>query len=418
MKKTILLSAIAAVMMSLLATSCQFGSKVKLETTNDSLSYAVGVLQASGLMPFLNETFGVDSAQVESVIDGIGDVVENTSDSKKAYFAGVGVGTQLSDQVVKMLNTRLFAADSVNGLSTETFLRTFVATAKGEETAMTAQEAKGYIDAQVRLIQTGTAQVDAALCDTLSQAFAIMQAQGFNTYMLEAKGIDSTKIEKVYQGILDNLDLNASDKAYNVGVNIGDQILDQILPYIQSDLFMGEADALNQKAFFAAFVASLRGEELMMNDMEAGAFVREQSQAKYAAKMEADFGENKAAGIAFLENNKTQEGVKVTPSGLQYLVLKEGKGANPKVTDKVKVHYHGTLIDGTVFDSSVERGTPAEFGLTQVIPGWTEGVQLMNKGAKYRFFIPFELAYGDRQMGEIKPYSALIFEVELLDIVK
>jgi FKBP-type peptidyl-prolyl cis-trans isomerase FklB len=170
--------------------------------------------------------------------------------------------------------------------------------------------------------------------------------------------------------------------------------------------------------FFAAFFASMRGDDLLMDEMEAGAYVREESQKRFESKMEAEYGDNKAAGIAFLENNKTQEGVKVTPSGLQYLVLKEGKGANPKVTDKVKVHYHGTLIDGTVFDSSVERGTPAEFGLTQVIPGWTEGVQLMNKGAKYRFFIPFELAYGDRQMGEIKPYSALIFEVELLDIVK
>ena len=122
-------------------------------------------------------------------------------------------------------------------------------------------------------------------------------------------------------------------------------------------------------------------------------------------------------GLAFLEANKTKEGVKTTESGLQYVVLKEGKGKKPKTTDRVKVHYHGTTVDGTVFDSSVDRGTPSEFGVTQVIKGWTEGLQLMTVGSKYKFFIPQELAYGaNPRPGIIKPYMALIFEVELLDI--
>lgn len=126
----------------------------------------------------------------------------------------------------------------------------------------------------------------------------------------------------------------------------------------------------------------------------------------------------KKQGINFLESNKTKKGVKTTPSGLQYVVLKEGKGKSPKISDKVKVHYHGTTIDGTVFDSSVERGNPAEFGVTQVIRGWTEGLQLMKIGSKYKFFIPQELAYGvNPRPGIIKPYMALIFEVELLEIL-
>ena len=109
--------------------------------------------------------------------------------------------------------------------------------------------------------------------------------------------------------------------------------------------------------------------------------------------------------------------MQTTESGLQYIVLKEGNGASPKATDKVKVHYHGTLLDGTVFDSSVERKEPAEFGVSQVIKGWTEGLQLMNPGAKYKFFIPQDLAYGPQQRGEkIKPFSALVFEVELLEV--
>tara|TARA_R110000868_G_scaffold196650_1_gene442626 strand:+ start:8130 stop:8858 length:729 start_codon:yes stop_codon:yes gene_type:complete len=147
---------------------------------------------------------------------------------------------------------------------------------------------------------------------------------------------------------------------------------------------------------------------------------RAKQQADALAKAEADFGENKLAGEKFLEENKTKEGVKVTESGLQYIVMKQGTGEKPTATSKVKVHYHGTLLDGTVFDSSVDRGTPAEFGVNQVIKGWTEGLQLMPVGSKYKFFIPQDLAYGafPRQGGPIKPFSTLVFEVELLDIVK
>lgn len=127
--------------------------------------------------------------------------------------------------------------------------------------------------------------------------------------------------------------------------------------------------------------------------------------------------ENKRMGDAFLAENKAVEGVVETSSGLQYFVLTKGDGEqHPTATSKVKVHYHGTLIDGTVFDSSVDRGTPISFGLNQVIPGWTEGVQQMVVGDKYRFFIPAHLAYGDRATGKIGAGSTLIFDVELLAI--
>jgi FKBP-type peptidyl-prolyl cis-trans isomerase FklB len=146
----------------------------------------------------------------------------------------------------------------------------------------------------------------------------------------------------------------------------------------------------------------------------------EEQQAAASKAAEANFGENKKAGEDFLEANKSKKGVKTTESGIQYIVLKEGSGEKPAgPMTKVKVHYHGTNIEGNVFDSSVDKGTPATFVLNQVIKGWTEGVQLMNEGAKYKFFIPQELAYGAQQKGEnIKPFSTLIFEIELLEVLK
>ncbi|MGY5353998.1 FKBP-type peptidyl-prolyl cis-trans isomerase [Wenyingzhuangia sp. IMCC45467] len=144
------------------------------------------------------------------------------------------------------------------------------------------------------------------------------------------------------------------------------------------------------------------------------AYTKKQAEAKNAGLKEK--------GEAFLEANKAKEGVQVTESGLQYIVETEGTGEKPLETSTVKVHYHGTTPEGEVFDSSVDRGTPAEFPLNRVIPGWTEGLQLMTVGSKYKFFVPQELAYGANApqggAGPIKPYMPLIFEVELLEIVK
>lgn len=145
----------------------------------------------------------------------------------------------------------------------------------------------------------------------------------------------------------------------------------------------------------------------------------EKQQAEAKKKAEEQYAELKASGEKLMADNISKEGVQTTESGLQYIVMKEGEGDKPTTTDRVKVHYHGTLFDGTVFDSSVDRGEPTTFGVSQVIKGWTEGLQLMSVGSKYKFFIPQDLAYGYRGSGQkIKPFTPLVFEVELLEIVK
>lgn len=146
------------------------------------------------------------------------------------------------------------------------------------------------------------------------------------------------------------------------------------------------------------------------------AMIKQQEEAEKAANEQ--FGDVKVQGEKFLEDNKSKEGVKVTASGLQYIVMKEGKGKQPTESSDVEVHYHGTTPDGTVFDSSVERGESITFNASQVIPGWTEGLQLMKEGAKFKFFIPQELAYGanPRPGGPIKPFMPLVFEVELIKV--
>ncbi|MFL1013121.1 FKBP-type peptidyl-prolyl cis-trans isomerase [Flavisericum labens] len=180
-------------------------------------------------------------------------------------------------------------------------------------------------------------------------------------------------------------------------------------------------DEFDNDLFIQGFLNGSDSTNLQIDEAKAQQLVRayfQKKQQEEMAKRKEEGEKNKAEGEKFLAENKNKEGVQTTESGLQYIVLKEGTGEKPTTSSKVKVHYHGTLLDGTVFDSSVDRGEPTEFGVTQVIKGWTEGLQLMNEGAKYKFFIPQNLAYGanPRQGGPIKPYATLVFDVELLEV--
>ncbi len=189
--------------------------------------------------------------------------------------------------------------------------------------------------------------------------------------------------------------------AYALGTSIGMQLQQ-----------MG-ANELNITDFSQGVTDALAG-KTAMDRAEMEAVINE----FFTRKSQDQAEKAKAEGAQFLAENAKKEGVVTLPSGLQYQVLREGNGKKPKATDQVRCHYEGTLINGTVFDSSYKRGEPAVFGLNQVISGWTEGVQLMQEGAKYRFFIPYNLAYGERGAGQqIPPYAALIFDVELLEVM-
>lgn len=204
---------------------------------------------------------------------------------------------------------------------------------------------------------------------------------------------------------MSNLTTLEQHASYGIGLQMGQQLADN--PF----------DGLDIAAVAAGLAAAFYGDEPEVSeDQIRAAFqvISGRMQEAEAAKAELAA----AAGEAFLAENAKKPGITVTESGLQYEVLTAGSGAKPSRADKVRTHYHGTLIDGTVFDSSYNRGQPAEFPVSGVIAGWTEALQLMQVGAKYRLYIPHNLAYGERGAGgAIKPYSALIFDVELLDIL-
>ena len=200
------------------------------------------------------------------------------------------------------------------------------------------------------------------------------------------------------------MDLNneVNKISYSLGVNIGQSLAQQGLREISGE------------AFSQALTDFFEGNDLQIKSDEAQANLQQ-----YFGALQAKVAEEQAkAGKEFLAENAKKEGVTSLPSGLQYEVITQGEGEKPLATDTVKTHYHGTLIDGTVFDSSVQRGEPISFPLNGVIRGWTEGLQLMPVGSKWRLFVPSDLAYGAQGQGAIQPHSTLIFEVELLGIEK
>lgn len=195
---------------------------------------------------------------------------------------------------------------------------------------------------------------------------------------------------------------NLTNVSYAIGLSVASSLKEQNL------------DQLDPKILVEAISDVFEGKQTKQTPNEAQDII----QNYLKAVAEEKYASNKIEGEKFLEQNKTKNGITTTASGLQYEIISNGNGKSPSSTDTVEVHYHGTLINGTVFDSSIQRGTPATFGVNQVIKGWTEALQLMSEGSKYRLYIPQDLAYGAHPHpgGPIEPYTALIFDVELISI--
>lgn len=253
--------------------------------------------------------------------------------------------------------------------------------------------------------------------DSLSYAIGMAGTEGLEQYFMQ-QGIDSAHVADFVKGFNEGASKQGpKDIAYVLGLQVGLTVGNQWVEGYNRQIFGNDSTmSLNRDNLLAGFVDGVVGREKVMTKMEAAAYRRTEMEAAREKAVAVQFADNKAAGEKFLAENKTKEGVQTTASGLQYKIIKKGNGAVPADTSRVEVNYRGTLIDGTEFDSSYKRKKPATFLANRVIKGWTEALTMMPVGSKWELYIPYELAYGSRQSGKIKPFSALIFEVELLGI--
>lgn len=256
--------------------------------------------------------------------------------------------------------------------------------------------------------------------DSLSYSIGMAQTQGLKDYLVGRMDVDTAYMDEFIKGLNEGATKTSKkDIAYLAGLQIGQQISNQMVKGINQELFGEDSTkTISKENFLAGFVSGTLQKGGVMTMEQAQQFTQTRMEAIKAKLMESKFAENKAAGVKFLEENKKKAGVVTTPSGLQYKVITKGTGAIPADTSSVKVNYKGTLIDGTEFDSSYKRNEPTTFRANQVIKGWTEALTMMPVGSKWEIYVPQELAYGAREAGQIKPYSTLIFEVELLGIEK
>ena len=254
--------------------------------------------------------------------------------------------------------------------------------------------------------------------DTLSYMLGAANTRGLMDFVHGRLGIASARVADFIKGLEQGCkETDAKEKAYLAGIQIGQQISnDEMFDYTNKRIF-GEdtTKTIDKDNFLAGFIATVKGHGMATAD-SANAYVEVKSEAIRVKALEEKFGEYKKQNEDFLASNKSKEGIQTTESGLQYKVIKMGNGEKPTEKSRVKVNYKGTQIDGTVFDSSKDKS--ASMSVRGVIKGWQEALKMMPVGSKWELYVPQELAYGTRQTGKIKPFSTLIFEVELVSIEK
>ncbi len=394
-------------------------AEVVLNDMTDSVNYALGLVNGSSIkMMYLqndssdavvDEFIGALQRGYDGTVEQLDEVASIGLNMGRAIKHSEEVG--LADNEVWTLNEKIFFQGLVNGLHNDTvimkindarefFQAQYQASRMADSTMVAGKTIKAKCPSKVKMVELNS------LNDSLNYAFGVLNGNEIFMYMLIN---DSTG--KKAKDFIKYVNKGLKDKAHNPQLaTMGEQIGKTIKSQEEQGLIGVEGLETRFDLIRQGFVNGMKDFGDMTSE-QAGEYIQN-------AVNNLKYGENKANGEKFLAENALKEGVIVTESGLQYEVIKMGKGKKPVAEDRVKVHYHGTLIDGTVFDSSVNRGEPIVFGLNQVIKGWTEGVQLMPVGSKFRFYIPQELGYGAQNTGSIPPYSTLIFEVELLGIEK
>ena len=389
-----------------------------LKDQTDSLNYALGYLNGVQLKMY---QLANDSSKeavnefIDALTDGYNGKEEQLSEpAQVGQNIGMAIKSSedkgLAENAAWTLNEKVLFQGLVNGLNGDTVMMTaaeardffqiaYMASTPTEGKASKAVTAS--CPTRVKVIALTTYN------DSLNYAFGMLNGDQVRQYILVCDS-DGSQQKEFIRHINKALKQNVKHPQL---VNIGKQIGASIKAQEPTGLVGVESVATDFELIKQGFINGLYNYDKVLNSTEAQEYIETTiNRIKYC--------DTQAQGEKFLAENALNDSVKVTESGLQYKVLKLGKGKKPQATDKVKVHYHGTLIDGTVFDSSVQRGEPITFALNQVIAGWTEGLQLMPVGSKFVFYIPSNLGYGERQAGSIPPYSTLIFEVELLGIEK
>lgn len=388
-----------------------------LTSQNDSMNFALGYINGAQLKTYQLADDDSDESVAEfidALTRGYEGSVEELSDVAR-MGRNVGMAAKasedkgLAENEKWTFNEKLFFQGLVNGLNGDTtvmlvdeardFFQTAYRNSMNDSALVAGKTVKASCPKAVKTVALGN------FTDSLNYAFGLLNGDQMKMYVL-ANDTDGTMQKELVANINQGLKSRVKNpQLVNMGEQIGKSIKEQ-----EAQGLLGEpALATDFELIKQGFINGLYGHDTQFTMQSAGDYIE-------STMNNLKYGDTKAQGEQFLAENALREGVIVTESGLQYEVLKMGKGNKPAATDSVKVHYHGTLIDGTVFDSSVDHGEPITFGLNQVIAGWTEGVQLMPVGSKFRFYIPQELGYGSRAAGDIPPYSTLIFDVELLGI--
>lgn len=407
--KKIFLLVIAATL--LIFSSC--GNKKAVEMTNeaDSLSYNIGYLVGTQQLNFIKQ---IDSTKISVYKKHIEKGFKGTKEESENAQMGTSLGIFIYGQLCK---DGFINGDSALMADYDEIKRGIFDALDKKESELDDNQIREFINDTFKKAMN---KQEITTDDVKKLNYYIVYSDVKNIMNQNVINSDPKEIEKFKKAFSDvNADNYIEKQAFFVGNEIAnniskDESLFDLNTVCNIELVKrGVIDAFDKDETYT----TLEKSQEFVQSFQMKKYL--QAQQKIQEENALLYSDNKKQGEDFLATNKERPEVKTTESGLQYEIIKQGKGKTPTATDMVKVHYHGTLIDGTVFDSSIERNEPATFGVSQVIKGWTEALQLMPVGSKWKLYIPYDLAYGDREVSEtIKPFSTLIFEVELLDIVE